>query len=174
MKKTNLLTAFNLTWITVLTGYLTRLMPLGFDFYNLLLSGMIFSGIFSFFLVLLNGTLLDQKKFFYPLLGFILLIFVGFIFRVLHWKYQGELMLLGITGSAVVYFVHFLLKENREILDYLKGGFVLFVVMRILFYIRNWPYSDYVSWVPVVLFWTMVIVFFFQKIRKIEAEDLLE
>jgi hypothetical protein len=70
-------------------------------------------------MMLINGTFISTRLFKVSLL-FIGLAILGFIFKVMHLPGADQLLLYPFIGVWLVYFIHFLLKQDKKALDVLK------------------------------------------------------
>ncbi|WP_425076376.1 GldL-related protein [Psychroserpens sp. S379A] len=66
------------------------------------------------------------KKLGLPLRLALVIIIYGALFKVMHWPYAQQLMLIGSILVALLYCIRFLLKINKVQLDYVKLALVLF------------------------------------------------
>lgn len=76
-------------------------------------------------LMLYNGTLRTTKFYSYFLLA-ILLMILGVVMKIMHLPGADEMIMISFPAMMIVYTTHFIMKQQKILLDYLK---VLFVIV---------------------------------------------
>jgi|GEM_PF-6969760 len=114
--------------------------------------------------VLVTSSQLWNRTHLAVLLGSsVLLMGVGVVFKVEHWEFADELLLLGAAVAAGSYFRWCLAKEQRQLLDYLKLTWVLGATAKVIaiavFHSLVKPLAGCVE----VLFWSMALLYAYQR-----------
>lgn len=91
---------------------------------NWMYIGLWISELAGFLMLLINGTFLKTKYFKY-FIGVCAIVLIATLFKILHWSFSSELLIIGFIGLALVYFLSFLKKPIKNRLDYLKLGWVV-------------------------------------------------
>lgn len=90
--------------------------------------------------ILSLGTFIKKKSLWASGLGIIIII-IACLFKILHWSWANELILLGSAILIIQYSIHFIRKVEKGIIDYLKWVYVLFsftlIPGRVLHYISG-------------------------------------
>ena len=117
--------------IGIVTGLLVALVSFVlFQFYeNLKAEQFIYIGlwigeVFGFLMLLLNGTFIKTKYFRFVKMA-IAFIFVGAIFRIMHYSYSNPILISGFVAIIVLYCLSFLKKPIKKRLDYYKLAWVV-------------------------------------------------
>lgn len=80
----------------------------------------------GFFMLLMHGTFIRSKFFRYLKLVFPIML-ISLVFKLMHWPFADVLVITGLLGLILVYFLSFLSKPVKKRLDYLKLAWVLIV-----------------------------------------------
>ena len=86
--------------------------------------GLTLSEMTGFFMLILNGTFI-KTKYFRIFKGVIAIIIIGALFKILHYKYNQIIMIIGFVGIILTYFFSFLNKPIKKRLDLLKLFWVI-------------------------------------------------
>ena len=86
--------------------------------------GLWLSELVGFFMLFLNGTFI-KTKYFRVVKGLISILFIGVIFKIMHYGYSEYLIIGGFVGIILAYFFSFLKKPIKKRLDYFKLGWVI-------------------------------------------------
>lgn len=86
--------------------------------------GLWLSELIGFFMLFLNGTFI-KTKYFRIVKGFISILFVGVIFKIMHYGYSDYLLIGGFVGIILTYLFSFLKKPIKKRLDYFKLAWVI-------------------------------------------------
>jgi GldL N-terminal domain len=76
-----------------------------------------------------------------PLRISIAIIFIGVMFKIMHWPYRDWIMTTGFSLVAILYPFRFFKKEQKKILDYAKLFFVVSWAIYGIFSILHLPYK---------------------------------
>ena len=58
---------------------------------------------------------------YFRILSLFLAIFVvGLLFKIMHWPFANQMLMVAAIGGMIVYFVRFILKKSKTLLDLLK------------------------------------------------------
>jgi hypothetical protein len=110
--------------LIALGGFLTSSMTDNYDAESWTYIGFWVSEIFGFCMLLLNGTFI-KTKYFRILKGVIAIIIIGVVFKIMHWKYDRLIIIMGIMGIMITYLFSFLNKPIKKRLDFLKLAWVI-------------------------------------------------
>jgi hypothetical protein len=107
-------------------------------------------------LLLRNGTLI-KTVYFKFVLFFSTAVFIGVLFKVMHWPGATVLITSGLMGISFAYVVNFFEKIKIRRLDIFKLAWVFFRCAGALFVTLRWPYGREVLFLSQALFWFMTI-----------------
>ncbi|GHC65741.1 GldL-related protein [Ulvibacter litoralis] len=117
--------------------------------------GLWISGILGFILLVSNGTFI-RTKYFKITQGIIAFIIIGALLKILHWtSYANLIIICGLIGIMIVYFLSFTKKPIKSRLDYLKLLWVLVSytlgILSFLHLIRRdlTELSNYILWLAI-------------------------
>ncbi len=116
-------------------------------------------------ILLKEGVFIKSKLFLSFTILFILATTIGLLFKILHWAGADLLLLIGLTGIPFVYTIHFLLKKNKNLPDYLKVIWILLLSMGLMFTILHWQYGNLVLQAQAILFLIQYAVFVIRSIK---------
>ena len=109
-------------------------------------------------MLLINGTFI-KTKYFKITQGLIAFIIIGALLKIMHWtEYANHIIIFGLIGIAILYFLHFSKKPIKNRLDYLKliWVFVSYTVAILGFlHLINRDYKElgnYILWLTIIDF----------------------
>ena len=88
---------------------------------------------------------------------------LGFLFRVEHWAFGDELIIGGPLVVAVSYCLWFRAKSKRELLNYLKLAWVLAAMSAVAATSLFRPLIKPLGGIAEALFWAVALLFVFQR-----------
>lgn len=91
-----------------------------------------------------------------PLRLVLIVLIFGALFKVMHWSYAKELMLIGGISIGVLYTIRFFNKKNKVQLDYVKVAFVLLWILNYFikaFHLFSIPYILELALLILFLWW---------------------
>ena len=80
------------------------------------------------YLLLKNGTFIKSTEGKLTL-GAIALLLIGAMFKIMHWPFANEMLIVGFGSMAGFYTTHFFNKPEKELLDYGKVLFVFLIII---------------------------------------------
>ncbi|MUU79095.1 GldL-related protein [Winogradskyella endarachnes] len=120
---------------------------------------------------------MQYKVLTFPLrLSLIILIF-GALFKIMHWPYVTQLMLIGGVLIGILYSIRFIKKVYKSKLDYIKLSLVLIWVFSYLvkvFHLFNMPYVFEILLVTLFIYWFFVEGIYYFKNRKYRSNKLIK
>ena len=97
-------------------------------------------------------------------LGFgLVLVGLGFLFRITHWPFANALAVVGATTVFVSYGLWFQTKPQRELLDYLKLGWILAAMSTVVAMSLLRPLLKPLAGIAEALFWAVALLFVYQR-----------
>lgn len=125
------------------------------NLYNFGLWGSQLAGII---MLLTNGTFI-KTKYFKMLKAALAVLFIGILFKLTHWKPNGNYIIsLSFIGIIIVYFLSFLKKPIKKRLDYLKLSWVVVsYTLGILNFLHVIPRG--LSGIGAIILWMAIIDF---------------
>jgi len=134
---------------------------LGWDLFDY---GLRIGGLAGLFLLVKNGTF-QKTKYFKIAQVISAVVIIGALFKIQHWPFANGIVIIGLTGIAITYFVSFLKKPVKQRLDYLKITWVILnnalAVLTFLHLIKD----DYAV-MGNALLWGIIIDFVFTSWRN--------
>lgn len=119
---------------------------------------------------------MNTKILTFPLrIGLIILIF-GALFKVMHWPYATQLMLIGGVTIGILYTIRFLYKKEKSKLDYVKLALILLWVFSYLikaFHLFYLPYIFEILLLVLFIYWFIVEGVYYLKNRKFKKNKFL-
>ena len=95
-------------------------------------------------IMLIHGTFVDRRYFFLVyVIGFA--IEIGAMFKIMHYEGADELLTVSLPAMTVLYFIHFLSKKQKQMLDVLKLLTVSLHFIMALLILMHW--MDAHTWV---------------------------
>ena len=111
--------------------------------------------VFGFLMLLMNGTFI-KTKYFKRVRIAIALIFIGAIFRIMHYSYSNPVLIAGFIMVILLYFLSFLKKPVKKRLDYYKLAWVIIgYSSSVLIYLHI--ISDEVKILSTAIMWLAII-----------------
>lgn len=84
---------------------------------------------------------------------------IGATFKIMHWFGGDEILLISISGIALVYLVRTIYKRTHILLDYIKCAWVMCAALSSLIHLFHWPYGEITGYFTLGLFVLMFILF---------------
>ena len=94
----------------------------------------------------------------FPLRIAIVILIFGALFKIMHWPYANNLMLLGGASIGILYTIRFVYKREKTILDYVKLAMILIWVFN---YLSNAFQIFYVPYIYEILLLILFIYWFY-------------
>jgi hypothetical protein len=101
--------------------------------------------------------------------GFAILI-VGMLFTLQHWPNGRALIVTGCSVIGIVYAIHFVKKQVKEVLDWEKVLYVMISMLAITFRILHYEYNEELSWLVLTSGIILIATFYFQELKNKEKE----
>ena len=120
--------------------------------------GMRIGSFVGLIMLLLNGTFI-KTKYFKIAQGMIAIIIIGTLLKIMHWtRYANLIIVVGLIGIALSYFLHFAKKPIKKRLDYLKllwiiisYTFAILILLRLIS--RDYAeFGNYLLWLTIIDF----------------------
>ena len=109
-------------------------------------------------MLLLNGTFI-KTKYFKIAQGIVVVIIIGVLLKIMHWTiYVNLVIVMGLIGIVLSYFLHFAKKPFKIRLDYLKLLWIIvshaFAILILLRLIRRdyAEFGNYLLWLTIIDF----------------------
>ena len=93
----------------------------------------------------------------------LLLVGLGFLFKIEHWAFGDQLLIGGALVVAIAYGFWFRSKSQRELLDYLKLGWVLASMSAVLAMSVYRPLLKPLASIAEALFWAVALLYVYQR-----------
>jgi hypothetical protein len=114
--------------------------------------------------VLVTSSQLWNRTHLAVLLGSsVLLMGVGVVFKVEHWEFADELLLLGAVVVAGSYFRWYLTKARYQLLDYFKLAWVLGAAATVVSVAVFRPLVRLLTGGTEAFFWSMALLYMYQR-----------
>jgi hypothetical protein len=137
------------------------------DFFRSI-DGLKLAGILAMIMMLHNGTF--RNTIFYKIaLIFIFSFVLGVVFKIMHLTGADALLLISFPVILVLYFIHFLKKEKKTALDYLKLLTLLFFVSITplgVAHVISYDVREIMGLIYHLLLWTTFILFIVEGYKK--------
>lgn len=120
---------------------------------------------------------LQKKILTLPIRIALIILIIGALFKIMHWPYYKELMLIGALSIGVIYVVRFIYKKEKTKLDYAKLALVilwLFNYLSQVFHLYNIPYIVDICIVVLFFWWFIEEGFFYLKNRKFKTSKIIK
>ncbi len=117
------------------------------------------------FLFLRQGTLIKSRPFFLLTIIFICIVIIGAITKILHWQFNNIILPTGLIGIPIIYFIHFVKKQDKHRLDILKLIWVTVYFTSTIFVTQHFPYGKALNKIEWFLFLLMFADYFFTNYR---------
>ena len=126
--------------------------------WNMFDYGMRIGSFVGLIMLLSNGTFI-KTKYFKIAQGIISFVIIGALLKIMHWtEYANLIIIVGLIGIAICYFLHFSKKPIKKRLDYLKLLWVIvsytFAILGFL-HLINRDYAEignYLLWLTIIDF----------------------
>ncbi len=112
-----------------------------------------------------------------PLRLAIIITIFGALYKIMHWPYGYQLILIGYTTIILLYTFRFLNKNKKERLDYVKYGLVVLWVFSFfnqVFNLINLPYSFEILLSALFIWWLVEEGFSYFTSRKLKNSKVLK
>jgi hypothetical protein len=119
-------------------------------------------------MLLVNGTFISSR-YSKVAFAFILLVIIGIIFKILHLPGADQLLLFSYPALWLVYFIHFLSKKPKTLLDVLKVLTLLFFLIKpLLSSLRliSIESREVLLWINHLFLWSTFLYFMVTKYRE--------
>lgn len=113
----------------------------------------------------------------FPLRIALIVLIFGALFKVMHWPYAGQLMLIGAILIGVLYTIRFSNKHDKSKLDYVKLALILLWVFNYLvnaFHLFNIPYVFEILLLILFIYWFIEEGIMYIKNRKLKKNKFLK
>jgi len=113
----------------------------------------------------------------FPLRLSIIILIFGALFKIMHWPFANNLMLIGAVLLAILYTIRFISKPKKFLLDYVKLALVLVWVFNYLvgaFHIFYVPYFFQILLFILFIYWFIVEGPAYIKNRKFTKNRFLK
>ena len=101
---------------------------------------------------------MNSKILTFPLRIAIIVLIFGVLFKIIHWPFAHNLMLLGGASIGILYTIRFVYKKEKTILDYTKLAMILIWVFN---YLANAFQLFYVPYIYEILLLGLFIYWFY-------------
>ncbi|NRD18562.1 hypothetical protein HNV08_00770 [Winogradskyella eckloniae] len=112
---------------------------------------------------------MNSKILTFPLRLTVIILTFGALFKIMHWPYAAQLMLIGSVSIGLLYSIRFLKKADKSRLDYVKLSLILLWVFSYLvkaFHIIYLPYIFEILLVILFIYWFSIEGISYFKNRK--------
>jgi hypothetical protein len=103
--------------------------------------------------------------------GFATLI-IGMLFTLQHWPNGRILIVTGCSIIGIVYFIHFIKKQAKRVLDWGKVLYVITLMITITFRMLHYEFNEELSWVLFVTGIILIVTFYFHELKSPEKEGV--
>jgi len=122
--------------------------------------------------LLTSSRIWNHARFAVPLVLGVVLTCLGMLFKVEHWVFGDEMLLLGAVVFSSSYFLWFRAKDNLTLLDYLKLLWVLGAAGTVVVTAVYRSLIRPIAGVTEALFWAMALLMVYQRwIRRPNAVE---
>jgi hypothetical protein len=133
----------------------SKTVELGWNMFDF---GMRIGSFVGLIMLLINGTFI-KTKYFKIVQGIISFVIIGALLKIMHWTdYANLIIIVGLIGIAICYFLHFSKKLIKKRLDYLKLLWVIvsytFTIL-VFLHLINRDYAEignYLLWLIMIDF----------------------
>ena len=112
-------------------------------------------------MMLINGTFWGSRHFKIARVV-IVVVLLGMTMKIMHYTGADEVLVISLSLLWALYFIHFLSKKSKSVLDYLKViMLLLFISLGILsaLHLISWETKYFMGIANIIVFWTTFIVF---------------
>lgn len=127
----------------------------------------------SIILLLSYGTFYNSKPYFRFALGCYFIIVIGVMLKIMHWPMSNIFLSIGILSVPLIYFIFFIMKPKKKLLDYLKALFVITYYLAVCLKIFHLPGSAPLFVSETLIFDIMLTVFVIDYYNNLKAENSL-
>jgi hypothetical protein len=99
--------------------------------------------------------------------GFAILI-TGTLFTLQHWPGQYVFILMGCSIIGIAYFIHFIKKRIKTVLDWEKVFYVIIVMVTMIFRMLHYGYNEELSWLLLIAGISLIATFYFYELKTVE------
>ena len=114
-------------------------------------------------LLLRHGSIIKARPFFQLILVFIGITIIGAMTKIMHWPFNSIILITGLLGIAIIYFVRFIKKQNKDILDILKLLWLTVLIFATIFTTQHFPFGHELKGIEGILFLIMIAYFAFKE-----------
>lgn len=93
------------------------------------------------------------------------IVLIGALFKIQHYPYANELIVIGWLGIMLIYGFSFINKPVKKLLDFLKLAWVLTAIPKIPLRILHYPYYDDLAVISLILMSLALLLFFWKEIK---------
>lgn len=115
-----------------------------------------------------------NRKFTLPIVTFVVLLIVGVLFRIQHWPYGLELIIIGCIGITCSYSLRILLKSDRQVYDWLSMLLVVLWCIHNILRVMWHPMKSYVLYMLWLSFIAFVVAYLFRRKEKNDQSRFFE
>lgn len=120
-------------------------------------------------IVLLKGTLVKSKLFYLAMSANVVILLSILLFQ---WEFAGAMSHMGAAGVIIVYIIHFIRKQTRDLLGYLKLVWVVSFYFFTFFYMRKVPILSTTYIVSYVIFIALFACFIYSnEVKPIKSNS---
>ncbi|HEY5748673.1 MAG TPA: hypothetical protein VIU12_21535 [Chryseolinea sp.] len=145
----------NKIWLILISAFiLLGIADMFYAFDNAILSlGWLLAKIAATWMMLTHGTFVNHR-YINLAYGIGAAIGVGLLFKILHYEGADEILIVSLPAMPVLYFIHFLSKKQKQVLDVLKVLTVSLHFIIALLVMMHWMDRDmWVAYLPDYFFW---------------------
>lgn len=120
---------------------------------------------------------MNSKILTFPLRLAVIILTFGALFKVMHWPFAKQLMLIGGVSLGLLYTIRFVYKKNKSKLDYVKLTMILLWVFSYIvkaFHLINMPYIFEIVLLIFFIYWLAVEGISYFKNRKYKKNKFLK
>lgn len=102
---------------------------------------------------------MNTKILTFPLRIALIVLIFGVLFKVMHWSYASQLLLIGSVSIGLLYTIRFFYKREKSKLDYVKLALILLWVFNYLikvFHLFYVPYIFEILLLILIIYWFIV------------------
>lgn len=114
-------------------------------------------------LLLREGTLIKTKPFLVLVLLSHIPTLIGAMMKIMHWPFANLILFIGLISAPVFYFLHFLKKPNKHLLDMLKMLWVVVCYIKVISLIRHLPLGRELALMEAILLLAIFTYFTYMK-----------
>ncbi len=88
------------------------------------------------------------------------LLAIGMLFKLQHWPYGGIMILISLAAVMVIYTIHFMLKRQKKLLDWMKEATIVTKAVAAMSWMLHWMYRYELLVTSTVMLILLVTVFY--------------